>query len=130
MQNTAVSTDKAPQAVGPYSQGIIAGNLVFISGQIPMDPETGSIKKGDITLQARQALKNLGAVLSAAGAAFSDVVKVTVFLTDMQDFPDVNNVYKTYFEEPYPARSCVEVSSLPKDAMIEIEAIAVLPYPV
>lgn len=127
MQNTAVSTDKAPQAVGPYSQGIIAGNLVFISGQIPMDPETGSIKKGDITVQARQALKNLGAVLSAAGAAFSDVVKVTVFLTDMQDFPEVNNVYKTYFEEPYPARSCVEVSSLPKDAMIEIEAIAVLP---
>lgn len=127
MQHSAVSTDKAPQAVGPYSQAIIIDRLIFVSGQIPIDPESGTMKKGDITLQARQAFKNLGAVLNAAGASFSDVVKVSVSLTDMQSFSDVNNVYKTYFQEPYPARSCVEVCRLPKDAMIEIEAIARLP---
>jgi 2-iminobutanoate/2-iminopropanoate deaminase len=125
---TAISTKKAPQAVGPYSQGIVACGLVFVSGQLPLDPSTGGMKEGGIKEQAKQALDNLGAVLSEAGAAFSDVVKVSVFLTDMRHFPEVNEVYSTCFEAPYPARSCVEVRRLPKDAPIEIEAIARLPH--
>lgn len=124
---TAVSTKMAPQAAGPYSQGIVAGNLVFVSGQLPLDPATGAMREGGIKEQARQAFDNLGAVLAAAGATFSDVVKVGVFLTDMGRFPDVNEVYADYFTAPYPARACVEARRLPKDAQIELEAIACLP---
>jgi 2-iminobutanoate/2-iminopropanoate deaminase len=121
-----VETKKAPAAIGPYSQAVIAGGLVFVSGQLPVDPETGAMPE-DIGKAAEQALKNVGAVLEAAGASLESAVKVTVFLTDMGDFPKVNAVYPSFFSEPYPARACVEVRRLPKDARIEIEAVAALP---
>jgi 2-iminobutanoate/2-iminopropanoate deaminase len=123
MNRQAIRTDKAPQAIGPYSQGIRIGNLIFTSGQIPLDPASGAIGEG-IERQTRQTLENVSAVLAAAGAGLEDVVKTTVYIRDMRDFAAINDVYSGYFCEPYPSRSCVEVSRLPKDALIEIEAIA------
>lgn len=121
----AISTQKAPSAIGPYSQGIKAGNLVITSGQLPLDPATGTFPQG-IEAQTRQSLTNCKAVLEAGGATMADVIKTTVFLKDMNDFAAMNGVYATFFEGDCPARSAVEVARLPKDAMIEIECIAVL----
>lgn len=119
-----VATDKAPAAVGPYSQAIQAGKLVFTAGQIPIDPSTGKLVEGDIQLQTRQALTNLKAVLKAAGSSLAKVVKVTVFLQDMGAFGAMNQVYAEFFPENPPARSAVEVAALPLGADVEIEAIA------
>lgn len=124
MQKTTVYSEKAPKAIGPYSQAIKAGGFIFTSGQIPADPATGAVVQGDIKEQAKQVFANLHAVLDAAGAAFADVVKTTVFLRDMNDFAAVNEVYATYFSGDFPARSCVQVARLPKDAGIEIEMVA------
>ena len=121
----AVSTDKAPAAIGPYSQGIRAGGLVITSGQLPIDPATGSFPEG-IEAQTRQSLLNCQAVLQAGGAELENVIKTTVFLADLSDFSKVNAVYETFFEAPYPARSCVQVAAIPKGAGIEIECIAVV----
>ena len=118
-----VKTDKAPGAIGPYSQGINVGNMYFFSGQIPLNPETGLMPEG-IEAQAHQALKNAQAVIKASGAKWENVIKTTVFITNIDDFAKVNEIYATYFTQPYPARSCVEVSKLPKGALIEIEVIA------
>ncbi len=118
-----VSTDKAPAAIGPYSQAQIVGDLVFASGQIPVDPATGLIPSG-VEAQAHQAFKNVAALLAAAGSDISKVVKTTVFIKDMNDFAAINAVYAQYFTEPHPARSCVEVARLPKDVLLECEAIA------
>lgn len=119
-----VNTAAAPAAVGPYSQAVIAENLVFASGQIALVPATGKLAGDDIETQTRQALDNLKAVLEAAGASLADVVKTTVFITDMGDFVTVNRIYKTYFTENPPARSCVEVGKLPAGALVEVEAVA------
>ena len=120
-----ISTTEAPAAIGPYSQGIAAsGTAVFVSGQIPLDPVTGSVAGSDIAVQARQVFWNLSAVLKAAGAELSDVVKTTVFLADMNDFAAMNAVYTEFFTENCPARSAVQVARLPKDVKIEVEAIA------
>ena len=121
----AIATPKAPAAVGPYSQGVQTGNLLFVSGQIPINPETGTIPEG-IEAQTRQSLENIKAIIEAAGATLSQVVKCTVFLKDMNEFADMNKIYAEYFTEPYPARAAVEVSRLPKDVKVEIEAIAQL----
>ena len=118
-----VSTDKAPAAIGPYSQGIIAGNTLYASGQIPIDPATGDIKGSDIVEQAQQVMKNVGAILAEAGYEYTDVVKTTCFLADMGDFAAFNGVYEKYFTEK-PARSCVAVKQLPKDVLCEVEVIA------
>ncbi len=125
MNKELINTDKALAAIGPYAQAIKANGFLFTSGQIPIDPETGSIVTGGIEAQANQALSNLSAVLNAAGLGFKDVVKTTVFIKDMNDFPALNAVYAQYFTQPYPARSCVEVARLPKDVLVEIEAVAV-----
>jgi 2-iminobutanoate/2-iminopropanoate deaminase len=122
----AVSTDSAPKAIGPYSQAIRAGSLLFISGQVPIDPATGAIIAGDIAAQARRVLENIGAILQAAGASYDAVVRTTVFLADMNDFAAMNEVYARYFTAPAPARSTVQAARLPRDARIEIDAIAVL----
>lgn len=122
-----VSTTNAPAAIGPYSQGIIAGNLLFASGQIPIDPATGQIVQGDITAQANRVFENIKAILQEAGLTLQDVVKTTCFITDMNNFAAVNQVYANYFGEATPpARSAVEVSRLPKDVLVEIEVIAAL----
>jgi 2-iminobutanoate/2-iminopropanoate deaminase len=122
----AVSTQSAPKAIGPYSQAIRAGSLVFVSGQVPIDPATGNIVQGDIASQTRRVLQNLEAILKAAGATFDSVVRTTVFLADMDDFAAMNEVYATCFASPAPARATVQVSRLPKDARVEIDAIASL----
>ena len=119
-----ISTSKAPAAIGPYSQAIQVGNLVFASGQIPIDPATGNFVAGDVKEQARQSLTNVKAILEEAGLSLDNVVKTTVFLADMNDFADVNAVYAEFFAEPYPARSAVAVKTLPKGALVEIEVIA------
>lgn len=124
---TAVSTRNAPAAIGPYSQAISGATLVFTSGQLPICPETGKLVTGGVEEQARQSLTNIRQILAAAGATMNDVVKTTVFLADMDDFDKVNNVYKSYFAATPPARSCIQVARLPKDAAVEIEAIALLP---
>lgn len=122
-----ISTKDAPSAIGPYSQGISAeGRLVFVSGQIPIDPATGSVVGDDIEKQTRRSLMNLSAVLSAAGASMDKVIKTTVFLSDMNDFAAMNGVYAEFFPEDPPARSAVQVARLPKDVRVEIEAIAVV----
>ena len=121
-----IHTDKAPAAIGPYSQAIQIGQLLFTSGQVPIDPETGAIVEGGIQEQARQSLNNIKAILNAAGTNMGAVVKTTVFLQDMNDFSAMNEVYAQFFQEPYPARSAVQVGRLPKDALVEIEAIAQL----
>ena len=121
-----IHTDKAPAAIGPYSQAIQIGRLLFTAGQVPIDPETGAIVEGGIQEQARQSLNNIKAILNAAGTNMGAVVKTTVFLQDMNDFAAMNEVYAQFFQEPYPARSAVQVGRLPKDALVEIEAIAQL----
>lgn len=120
----AVSSPDAPKAIGPYSQAVRAGQLLFLSGQVPLDPATGLIVDGDIAAQTRRVFENLGAVLQAGGRSFSDVVRTTVFLADMNDFAAMNEVYGQYFFEPYPARATVQVARLPKDARVEIDVIA------
>lgn len=119
-----IHTTKAPAAIGPYSQAVRAGGFLFVSGQIPVDPSTGDVADG-IETQARQSLENLKQILAAASITLDDVVKTTVFITDMKDFVAVNKVYAEYFTDHFPARSCVEVAKLPKDVKVEIEAIAV-----
>jgi len=120
-----INTEKSPQAIGPYSQGIISGNLIFVSGQIPLDAK-GELVSNDIQEQTRQCLKNISHILKEAGSSLAKVVKATIYITDMEDFPRVNEVYAGFFTEPYPARSCVEVSRLPRDVKVEIEVIAEL----
>ena len=120
----AVSSPDAPKAIGPYSQAVRTRQLLFVSGQVPLDPATGTIVEGDIAAQTHQVFANLAAVLKAGGRSFADVVKTTVFLADMNDFTVVNEVYGSYFTQPYPARATVEVARLPKDARVEIDLIA------
>ena len=122
----AVSSDGAPQAIGPYSQAIRAGSLLFVSGQIPLDPATGAMVEGDIAAQTHRVFANLGAILAAAGASFDHVVRTTVYLADMNDFGTVNEIYGTYFSSPAPARATVQAARLPKDARVEIDLIASL----
>ena len=119
-----ISTPKAPAAIGPYSQAIRIGNLVFTSGQIPINPATGSFVEGGIKEQTRQSLSNVRAILEEAGLTMANVIKTTVFLADMADFADMNAVYAEFFTEPFPARSAVAVKTLPKGALVEIEVIA------
>jgi 2-iminobutanoate/2-iminopropanoate deaminase len=121
-----IATKDAPSAVGPYSQAIVTANLIFCSGQIPLDPATGQILEGDIAAQTGQVLRNLAATLQAAGAGLGQVVKTTIFLTDMSQFTIVNEVYETFFPKDPPARSTVEVAALPRGAKVEIEAVAVI----
>lgn len=120
----AVNTPQAPAAIGPYSQAVQIGNLVFTSGQIPIDPATGTLVQGGIKEQTRRSLANVKAVLKAAGLSMDKVVKTTVFMADMNDFADMNSVYAEFFSEPYPARSAVAVKTLPKGALVEIEVVA------
>ena len=122
----AVSSDAAPKAIGPYSQAIRAGSLLFVSGQIPLDPATGAMVEGDIAAQTQRVFANLGAILEAAGASFENVVRTTVYLADMNDFGIVNEIYGTYFSSPAPARATVQAARLPKDARVEIDLIASL----
>lgn len=121
-----ISTELAPGAIGPYSQGIKAGSIIFTSGQLPVNPATGELETKDIRRAAELSMKNVEAILKAKGASLNNVVKTTIFLKDISMFGDVNEVYGTFFKEEAPARSCVQVAKLPKDALIEIEAIAYL----
>ena len=123
MPKEIISTDDAPQAIGPYSQAVKTGNLIFISGQIPLDPKTGDIVDGSIEDQANQVLDNIKSICEAAGHGLEDIVKITIFLTDLGNFATVNEVMKNYFKEPYPARATVEISGLPLGVNVEIEAI-------
>ncbi len=125
MTRKIVQTDEAPAPVGPYSQAVRAGDWLFLSGQVPLDPATGELVGEDAAAQAARVLENIGAILRAAGMDYADVVKTTIFLTDLRDFAAVNEVYARYFSERPPARSTVQVSALPKGARVEIEAIAV-----
>lgn len=125
MNKKIVSTNNAPGAIGPYSQGVIVGNLVYTSGQIPINPKTGELET-DIRLATKQSMENVKAILEEAGTSINNVIKTTIFLKDLNDFTAVNEVYGSYFVENKPARSCVEVAKLPKDAVIEIEAIATI----
>ena len=124
VKREAVATPAAPRAIGPYSQAIRAGSLLFVSGQIPLDPATGEMVQGGIEAQTRRVFENLGAILQAAGASFDNVVRTTVYLADMSDFAKVNEVYGTYFNSPAPARATVQAARLPKDARVEIDLIA------
>ncbi len=121
----AISTKNAPAAIGPYSQAICIGDTIFTSGMIPVIPETGAIAGASVEEQARQAFTNLKNLLEASGSSMDKVIKTTVFIKDMNDFKRINDIYSTFFKEPYPARSCVEVARLPKDVKLEVEAIAV-----
>ena len=123
--NTAVHTDFAPAAIGPYSQAVVAGNTVYVSGQLPIDPATGAFAGSDIAAQTSQSLTNLKNILNAAGADMCDVVKVTVYLAKIADFAAMNEVYAQFFSVPYPARAAFEAACLPKNALVEIECIAV-----
>ncbi len=122
----AIHTDRAPQAIGPYSQAIRAGGLLFVSGQIPLDPSTGELVDGDVRAQTEQVMRNLGEILQAAGVSFDRVVRTTIFLADLADFAAVNETYGGYFDAPAPARATFQVARLPKDARVEIDAIAQL----
>ena len=122
----AISSPDAPAAIGPYSQAVKAGNLLFLSGQIPLDPQTGTLVEGDIDAQTRQVFRNIAAILTAAGASFENVVSASVFLADMNQFAKVNEIYGTYFSSPFPARATVQVARLPKDCLVEIQVTAVL----
>ena len=124
MPKSIVRTDDAPQAIGPYSQAVRAGDFVFLSGQIPLDPKTGELVAGDISRATRQVMQNLAAVLTAAGATFSHVVRSTIFLADLGDFAAVNAVYGEYFPEAPPARATVQVAALPRGARVEIDCVA------
>lgn len=121
---TIISTPKAPAAIGPYSQAVLVNGMLFTSGVIPIDPETNTLVEGDVTVQARQAIGNLKNLIEASGSSMDKVVKTTVFIKDMNDFGKINDIYKDFFTNDFPARSCVEVARLPKDVLIEIEAIA------
>lgn len=123
MNKKIIATDKAPAAIGPYSQAIEAGGFVFASGQIPVDPATGNIPEG-IEAQAKQALTNVKNLMEASGLSMENIVKTSVFIKDMNDFAKVNEVYATFFDNDFPARSCVEVARLPKDVLIEVEVVA------
>lgn len=118
-----ISTDKAPAAIGPYSQAIEVNGMVFTSGVIPVEPSTGEVVEGGVEAQANQAFKNLCNLVEASGAKVENIIKTTVFIKEMNDFGKINEIYKQYFKEPFPARSCVEVARLPKDVLLEIEAI-------
>jgi 2-iminobutanoate/2-iminopropanoate deaminase len=120
----AISSPDAPKAIGPYSQAVRAGQLLFLSGQVPLDPVTGQMVTGDIAAETRRVFENLAAVLKAGGRSFDDVVRTTVYLADMNDFAAMNEVYGQYFSEPFPARATVQVARLPKDARVEIDVIA------
>ena len=124
MANQVVSTDKAPKAIGPYSQAVVAGDLVFISGQVPLDPQTQQMVQGDIRAQTERVMDNLAALLSAAGVGFANVVKASIFLADLNDFAAVNEIYGKRFPSASPARSTVQVAGLPKGARVEIDLIA------
>jgi 2-iminobutanoate/2-iminopropanoate deaminase len=126
MKRACVSTPNAPAAIGPYSQGVTAGGLLFTAGQIPLDPASGQLVEGDIRVQTRRVLENLKAILEAGGSSLSAVVKTTVFLKDMGEFAAMNEVYAAYFTQQPPARSTVEVARLPRDVRVEIEAVALL----
>lgn len=126
MVRTIVATDKAPGAIGPYSQAVQTGSMVFVSGQLAIDPATGELVTTDIRQETHQALTNLEAILVAAGSSLKNVVKTTVFIADMDQFAEINAVYAEFFKEDPPARACVEVARLPKDANVEVEAIALL----
>jgi 2-iminobutanoate/2-iminopropanoate deaminase len=125
MKHKTISSESAPKAIGPYSQAVAAGDFVFLSGQIPLDPATGEIVQGDVAAQTKRVMQNLGAVLQAAGLAFQDVVKCTIYLADLADFAAVNEAYGRYFPKDPPARATVQVAALPKGARIEIGAVAV-----
>ena len=126
MKKEIINTEKAPAALGPYSKAIKTGNTIYVSGQIPLIPETMEIISDDVQEQTKQSLENVKAVLEAAGATLNDVVKASVFIKDMNDFAKINEIYATYFTENNPARACVEVARLPKDVKVEIEVIAVV----
>jgi 2-iminobutanoate/2-iminopropanoate deaminase len=119
-----IQTNNAPRAVGPYSQAVKAGSMLFVSGQLPIDPATGEMVSGDAAAQAKQCLRNIMAILEAEKLTAGDIIRMTVYLRDMNDFSLVNEIYATFFKEKYPARVCVEVSKLPKEAAVEIDAIA------
>jgi 2-iminobutanoate/2-iminopropanoate deaminase len=121
----AIAASSAPKAIGPYSAALRAGNLLFVSGQVPFDPATGTLVEGSIAVQTQRALQNVGALLQAAGLSFAQVARTTVYLADMDDFAAMNAVYQTFFTEPFPARSTIQAARLPRDARIEIDAIAV-----
>lgn len=123
---STITTDKAPEAIGTYSQAVKAGDTVYLSGQIPLVPETMEIAGGDFALQTRQVLENLKAVCEAAGGGLEDIVKLTIYLTDLSHFATVNEIMTTYFQKPYPARAAVGVAALPRDVPVEIDAIMVL----
>lgn len=120
-----IATDKAPAALGPYSQAIMAGDTLYASGQVPIDPTTGDLAGDTIEVQAKQVFENLTQVLAAAGMDFGNVVKTTVFLTDLANFATVNEIYASYFVQPYPVRSCVQIAALPKGSLLEVELVAV-----
>ena len=124
MPREVIHTDKAPAAIGPYSQAVKAGGFLFVSGQIPLDPATGEVVPGPIEAQARQVMENLRAILAAEGLEMSRVVKTTIYLANLEHFAAVNEVYAEAFQEPFPARACIQVAALPKGARIEIEAVA------
>jgi 2-iminobutanoate/2-iminopropanoate deaminase len=124
---TAISSPRAPKAIGPYSSALRAGDWLFVSGQVPIEPATGQMIDGDIAAQTRRVLDSVGALVSDAGLTLADVVRTTVFLADMNDFAAMNEIYRTYFSEPYPARSTVQAARLPRDARIEIDVIAFRP---
>ncbi|HEX7342464.1 MAG TPA: RidA family protein [Rhodanobacteraceae bacterium] len=126
MPHTTISTAAAPAAIGPYSQAVKAGNTAYFSGQIPLDPATGAMVDGGIEVQARRVFENLKAVCAAAGGSFADIVRVGIYVTDLANFGTVNTIMAEYFEQPYPARSTIEVSALPKAALVEVDAIMVI----
>ena len=126
MARLSIFTDLAPRAIGPYSQAVRAGNTVYLSGQIPLDPKSGELVSGDFAVETRRVFDNLKAVAEAAGDGFKDVVRVTVYLTDLGNFPKVNEIMAEYFEEPYPARVTIGVASLPRGARVEIDAVMVV----
>lgn len=127
MSRTPIHTDLAPAAIGPYSQAVRSGNLVFLSGQTPLDPATGALVEGDISAQARRAFENIKVVCEAAGGSMDDIVRVGLYLTDLSQFTAVNAVMAEFFQTPYPARSTIEVSALPRAAEFEVDAVLVLP---
>lgn len=126
MSRSIISTDKAPAAIGPYSQAVRAGDTVYFSGQIPLDPTTMALVEGDVTAQTRQVFDNLAAVAEAAGGSLAQIVRVGIYVTDLASFAAVNAVMAEYFQQPYPARSTIEVSALPKAAQVEVDAVMVL----
>ena len=126
MARLSIFSDRAPRAIGPYSQAVRAGNTVYLSGQIPLDPKSGELVSGDFALETRRVFDNLKAVAETAGDGFKDVVRVTIYLTDLADFPKVNEIMAEYFKEPYPARVTIGVASLPRGARVEIDAVMVV----